>query len=185
MSNDAIQKAINVINGAKAWLVPDKTTSYSGSVEDWGREANAALLALRTQNPSAEREMSDDKIIGMALINGFMISSAHGQDAGKLMPVTNAATILRFAREIIRAALGTREGEGEFTKEEKFVLEWLSKDDGQYGECRGKSLDKLMSLGLVEWKRRDVRGDDYGVVGLTEKGFKAALPSPPLNGVGG
>ena len=59
------------------------------------------------------------------------------------------------------------------TKEEMSLLKWLSTEDGQHGECCGKTLDAVMAAGLVEWKRRDPRGDNYGWVGLTEAGRQA------------
>jgi hypothetical protein len=69
--------------------------------------------------------------------------------------------------------------EDALTKNQRFVLEWLKKDDGQYGECKGKDLDRLMELGFAEWARRDVRGDDYGYIAITEKGV-AALSTPSI-----
>lgn len=35
------------------------------------------------------------------------------------------------------------------TKEERGLLEWLEKDDGQYGECHGKTLDGLLDKGFA------------------------------------
>jgi hypothetical protein len=61
----------------------------------------------------------------------------------------------------------------ELTKDELTLLKWLSIDDGQYGECRGKALDSVMGKGFVEWIRLDPRGDDYGWVGLTAAGREA------------
>lgn len=70
------------------------------------------------------------------------------------------------------------------TKDEKFLLEWLSKEDfSQYGECHGKSLDALIEKGYA--KVHDGRegqsgfiakGDDimYRAVSLTDAG-RAAL----------
>ena len=37
----------------------------------------------------------------------------------------------------------------ELTKEERFLLEWLRSDDGQYGECHGKTLDSLLAKGFA------------------------------------
>lgn len=37
------------------------------------------------------------------------------------------------------------------TDAEQFLLEWLGKEDfSQYGECHGKSLDRLVELGLAQ-----------------------------------
>lgn len=68
-----------------------------------------------------------------------------------------------------------QDNEPEFTAKDHFLLDWLSKEDAsQYGECKGPDLDRLMGLGLVEWKQRDSRGDDYGTVALTEAGIAKA-----------
>jgi hypothetical protein len=64
--------------------------------------------------------------------------------------------------------------ETDLTTDEAFLLHRLSTDDGQYGECCGNALDSLMDRGLVEWKRRDPRGNDYGWVGLTQEGINLA-----------
>lgn len=61
----------------------------------------------------------------------------------------------------------------EMTKDEVHLLKWLSADDGQYGECKGKTLDSVIDKGLVEWKTHDKRGKDFGWVGLTKIGFGA------------
>lgn len=62
-----------------------------------------------------------------------------------------------------------------FTSSQHHLLDWLSKEDSStYGECKGKDLDHLMERGLVEWKARDRRGDDFGQVGLTEAGIVEA-----------
>jgi hypothetical protein len=58
-------------------------------------------------------------------------------------------------------------------KNELGLLNWLSTDDGQYGECSGKSLDALMARGFVEWKRQDQRGKAFGWVGVTDVGREA------------
>ena len=34
----------------------------------------------------------------------------------------------------------------ELTQTERFLLEWLAKDDGQYGECHGPTLDRLVDV---------------------------------------
>lgn len=59
----------------------------------------------------------------------------------------------------------------ETTRDELMLLNWLLADDGQYGECEGRTLDKLMARGYVEWKRQDSRGKYYGWVGLTTDGM--------------
>jgi len=38
------------------------------------------------------------------------------------------------------------------TAAERNLLEWLSKGDGQYGECHGKTLDALLARGFAEIK---------------------------------
>lgn len=63
----------------------------------------------------------------------------------------------------------------EFTSSQHHLIEWLSKEDSSlYGECKGKDLDRLFEFGLVEWKAKDARGDDFSRVGLTEAGYERA-----------
>lgn len=70
------------------------------------------------------------------------------------------------------------------TANEKFLLEWLSQEDGQYGECYGPSLDALVAKGFAKVggeetgtnnsfiaKGRDIM---YRAVSITETG-RAAL----------
>ena len=64
------------------------------------------------------------------------------------------------------------------TKDERFMLEWLLKDDGQYGEMRGKTIDGLLERGLVRW--RDVKPNDFAVVTLTDAG-RATLTAEALD----
>lgn len=46
---------------------------------------------------------------------------------------------------------GGRAGEAGRTASEQSLLEWLAKEDfSQYGECHGKSLDRLVELGLAQ-----------------------------------
>ncbi len=45
---------------------------------------------------------NDEEIIALALESGFMLSTAHGQDANKLMPVSDTATLIKFARALLR-----------------------------------------------------------------------------------
>jgi hypothetical protein len=44
------------------------------------------------------------------------------------------------------------------TTAERGLLEWLRTDDGQYGECHGKTLDSLIERGLVV-----VQGAESGI----------------------
>jgi len=64
----------------------------------------------------------------------------------------------------------------DLTGAERFLLEWLSKEDwSSYGECRGKSFDKLLDAGLVE-KRPSNRShidESYDLCRLTDKGIAA------------
>lgn len=57
----------------------------------------------------------------------------------------------------------------ELTKDERLVLEWLRKDDGQYGECKGAVLDGLLALGMARWREGSQR-TDYGYIEITEAG---------------
>lgn len=55
---------------------------------------------------------------------------------------------------------------------EAFLLNWLSKEDSSiYGECRGIQLSSLISKGEVKIIYKDLRGEDYNRVALTEKGW--------------
>lgn len=70
---------------------------------------------------------------------------------------------------------------------EKMLLEWIQKNDGQYGECQGETLDELMRLGLVMVQgvqsglENDfiAKGSDimYRAVSITDAG-RAALAPP-------
>jgi hypothetical protein len=76
----------------------------------------------------------------------------------------------------------------EITSQEKFLLEWLSTDDGQYGECHGKTLDGLIERGLAVVQGVEsglnngfiAKGTDimYRAVSITDAGRLALLPSP-------
>lgn len=35
------------------------------------------------------------------------------------------------------------------TSQDRLLLEWLQRDDGQYGECHGRTLDGLVERGLA------------------------------------
>ena len=62
------------------------------------------------------------------------------------------------------------------TKAQKFLLEWLSKEDtSQLGECAGKDLDALIEHGLA-WVASAPTGVDreYATVRLTIEGMKTA-----------
>ena len=73
----------------------------------------------------------------------------------------------------------------ELTTSERDLLEWLSKEDfSQYGECYGKSLDRLIELGLAQVHApgqhqhfiandfAGTKGKMYQSVSLTEKGWE-------------
>jgi hypothetical protein len=68
------------------------------------------------------------------------------------------------------------------------LLDWLSMEDfSQYGECHGKTLDKLIEIGLAQvhgpgehqgFIANDpagTKGMMYRAVSLTEAGLKAAI----------
>ena len=64
----------------------------------------------------------------------------------------------------------------EFSPSECHLLHWLEKaDDSAYGECKGKDLDRLKSLGYVtyDFDPASPRAD-YGRVKLTDEGKAAA-----------
>ncbi len=61
------------------------------------------------------------------------------------------------------------------TANERFLLEWLSKEDASSrGECSGPSLNNLMAFGLVETSAEDARGPDYDAIRCTEAGYALA-----------
>lgn len=72
----------------------------------------------------------------------------------------------------------------ELTSDELLLLEWLSTDDGQYGECYGKTLDGLLARGLAAVQGAEsglqngfiAKGTDimYRAVSITDAG-RAAL----------
>lgn len=43
-------------------------------------------------------EMNKEEICSLALEAGFMLSTMHGQDTPKLMPVSDSATLVKFAQ---------------------------------------------------------------------------------------
>lgn len=62
---------------------------------------------------------------------------------------------------------------GGLTSQEKFLLDWLSKEDfSSYGECEGSSLNVLINCGLAQVGRDAAgRGGSYAPVSLTEAGW--------------
>ena len=57
------------------------------------------------------------------------------------------------------------------TKTEAFLLHWLSQEDfSSLGECEGRDLNELETLGLVKINDRRLGG--YAAVSVTEAGFK-------------
>lgn len=73
------------------------------------------------------------------------------------------------------------------TSSERFLLEWLGKDNGQYGECKGKDLDALIAKGLACVVPDSgfsngfiAKGGslDYQTVTLTEAGREALSGEP-------
>lgn len=71
------------------------------------------------------------------------------------------------------------------TPSETFLLDWLSKEDfSQYGECYGRTLDRLVERGLAQIHddRALAQGDGpmYRAVSLTDAG-RAAIKSRKEN----
>jgi len=62
----------------------------------------------------------------------------------------------------------------ELTSQERFLLEWLSKEESSaYGECEGPSLNVLINTGLAyECRLHPVYG--YARISLTEAGYALA-----------
>ena len=68
----------------------------------------------------------------------------------------------------------------EMTSQERFLLEWLSKEDfSHYGECEGPSLNVLVNTGLalITYHERD----GWALVSLTEAG-RLALQGSETDG---
>jgi hypothetical protein len=73
-------------------------------------------------------------------------------------------------------------------KDERFLLDWLRKGDGQYGECRGKALDALVAKGFATIGGEETGLDngfiakgsdlDYRVVSITSAGIDVLASSP-------
>lgn len=64
----------------------------------------------------------------------------------------------------------------DLTPTERFMLDWLSKADwAQLGECKGRTLDRLLELGLAEINDAAIpQGrEDWRGVRLTEAGWAA------------
>lgn len=64
----------------------------------------------------------------------------------------------------------------ELADSEKFLLDWLSKEDwSSYGECHGRDFDRLQDLGLVERKasNRSFEHPYFDLCRLTEAGHAA------------
>jgi len=63
----------------------------------------------------------------------------------------------------------------DLTKAERFVLEWLAKEDvSSYGECRGVALEGLIERGLARVGAPvsiHARDQDYLPVSLTDAGW--------------
>ncbi|QSY98549.1 hypothetical protein J2J97_32100 (plasmid) [Rhizobium bangladeshense] len=68
----------------------------------------------------------------------------------------------------------------ELTQSERYVLEWLNKEDfSRYGECKGKDLDRLVSLGLAVVHEDELEGDrNWATVSVTDAG-RSALEQKP------
>jgi hypothetical protein len=78
---------------------------------------------------------------------------------------------------------------------EKLLLEWLLKDDGQYGECHGATLDSLIAKRFVKVGGEETWFDNgfiakgtnimFSAVSITDEGRAAiAAPLPTTQGDG-
>lgn len=72
----------------------------------------------------------------------------------------------------------------ELTKDQWFLLEWLSKEESSaYGECYGHSLDGLVQLGLAQLGPIPFgRSEEYRPVALTDAGFTVYRRLAPTQG---
>lgn len=65
------------------------------------------------------------------------------------------------------------------TSQERFLLEWLSKEDfSAFGECEGPALTVLLNCGLAEHTERHMGG--WSKVALTEAGWAHLRSAPSL-----
>jgi hypothetical protein len=63
----------------------------------------------------------------------------------------------------------------DLTREERFLLVWLAREDrNQLGECNGKSLDRLVDLGLAHVERMTGVEPEYWNVHCSEEGYQLA-----------
>lgn len=71
----------------------------------------------------------------------------------------------------------------ELTSQEKFLLEWLSKEDfSHYGECEGVALNVLVKMGLAKVTHRERTG--WALVSLTDAGWNKLKTITPTVTVG-
>lgn len=54
--------------------------------------------------------LTDEEILQSALIKGFSLSTAYGQECGQLMPISDSATLIAFARDIERMTRADQPG---------------------------------------------------------------------------
>ena len=98
MSNDKMREALE-----RLVYLADNTriASYKDIFEAWAI-AREALAAAPKPDQQEVPELTEAKIAEIAL-DGFMLSTAYGQGSNKAMPVSDLATLVKFARAVIAA----------------------------------------------------------------------------------
>lgn len=80
---------------------------YGDADGNWwtNRVAVAHNLTEYTRADLAQKTVTMDDVMCIALESGFMLSTQYGQSDGKLMPVSDTDTLLRFAKALISAGV--------------------------------------------------------------------------------
>ncbi len=88
----------------------------------------------------AAKKLTDNEIVQSALFHGFSLSTTYGQEPGKLMPITDSGTLLKFAREIIRMSTRTPHPDTAAVKAAQRAIDHLSSFEPVYQEGLGIEL---------------------------------------------
>ena len=95
---EAIELADKILQAAGSGLRHYMPSSKERIVD----EAEKAIKALRAKDTrKTPDQLTNERIVQIGVISGFMLSTAHGQDTKKLMPVSDASTLVNFGRMLI------------------------------------------------------------------------------------
>lgn len=67
-----------------------------------GKELFDSFGAISASMKSLKLMVSDKEIVMMAMEAGFSVSTAHGQEVGKLMPISDVETLRAFALLVLK-----------------------------------------------------------------------------------